>query len=75
MQENSRHMSRQSSMDSTSSEQNHDMVTEAIPTSHLVPEFLIGRPMQSRDHLQRQNSNNDESQDSVPQVPETKYSF
>ena len=59
-------MSRQSSEDFGSSEQNRDMVTGANPTTHMVREFLTGRPMQS---LQRQNSNNDESQ--VPQVPET----
>ena len=46
------------------------MVTGANPTPHMVPEFLTGRPMQSRDLLQRQNSNNDESQDTIPQVSE-----
>ena len=64
-------MSRQSSVDSNISEQNRDMVTGAKPTPHMVPDFLTGRPMQSRDPLQRQNSNNDESQDTVPQVTET----
>ena len=71
IQENSRQMSRQSSVESYSSEQNHDMVTGANPTPTMVTEFLTGRPMQSRDPLQCQNSNNDESQDTVPQVPET----
>ena len=47
------------------------MVTGANPTPHMVPEFLTGRPMQARAPLQRQNSNKDESQDTVPQVPET----
>ena len=70
-QENSRLRSRQSSTNSTNSEQNRDMVTGAKPTPHMVPEFLTGRPMLSRDPLQRQNSNNDESQDTIPQVPET----
>ena len=68
--ENSRLRSRESSTDSINSEQNRDMVTGANPTPHMVPEFLTGRPMQSRDPLQRQNSNNDESQDTIPQVSE-----
>ena len=70
-QENSRLRSRESSTDSINSEQNRDMVTGANPTPHMVPEFLTGRPMQSREPLQRQNSNHDESQDTIPQVPET----
>ena len=70
-QENSRLRSRESSTNSITSEQNRDMVTGAKPTPHMVPEFLTGRPMLSRDPLQRQNSNNDESQDTTPQVPET----
>ena len=70
-QENNRQMSRQSSVDSVCSEQNRDMVTGANPTPHMVPEFLSGRPMQSCEPLQRQNSNIDESQDTIPQVPET----
>ena len=64
-------MSRDSSVDSYISEQNHDMVTGAKLTPHVVPEFLTGRPMHSRAPLQRQNSNNDEYHDTVPQVPET----
>ena len=70
-QENSRLRSRESSTDSMNSEQNRDMVTGANPTPHMVPEFLTGRPMQSGDPLQRQNSNNNESQVTIPQVPET----
>ena len=70
-QENSRLRSRESSTDSMNSEQNRDMVTGANPTLHMVPEFLTGRPMQSGDPLQRQNSNNNESQVTIPQVPET----
>ena len=70
-QENSRQMSRQSSIDSNCSEQNHDMVTGANLTPHIVPEFLTGHPMHSRASLRRQKSNNDESQDTVPQVSET----
>ena len=38
-------MSRDSSVDSYNSEQNHDMVTGAKLTPHVVPEFLIGRPI------------------------------
>ena len=59
--QNSKILSRQSSVDSDNSEQNRDMVTEANPTPHMVPEFLTGRPMQSREPLKRQNLNNDES--------------
>ena len=70
-QENSRQRSRESSIESYTSEQNRDMVTGANPTPHMVPEFLTGRPMHSRAPLQRQNSNNDESQDTVSQVPGT----
>ena len=70
-QENSRLRSRESSTDSMNSEQNRDMVTGANPTPQMVPEFLTGRPMQSGDPLQRQNSNNNESQVTIPQVPET----
>ena len=69
-QENSRMRSRESSTDSNNSEQNRDMVTGDNPTPHIVPEFLTGRPMQSRDPLHCQNSNNDESQDTIPQVSE-----
>ena len=69
-QENNRLRSRESSIESDNGEQNRDMVTGANPTPHMVPEFLTGRPMQSRDPLQRQNSNNDESQDTIPQVSE-----
>ena len=70
-QENTRLRSRESSTDSNKSEQIHDMVTGANPTPHMVPEFLTGRPMQSREPLQSQHSNNNESQDTIPQVSET----
>ena len=70
IQENGRQMSRQSSVESYISEQIRDMVTGAKPTPHMVPEFLTGRPMQSQDPLHRQLSNNDEPQDTTPQVPE-----
>ena len=71
MQENNGLTSRQSSVDSLNSEQNHDMVTGANPTPHLAPEFLTGRPMQSREPLQRHNSTDHESQETIPQFPET----
>ena len=70
-QENTRLRSRESSTDSNNSEQIHDMVTGANPTPHMVPEFLTGRPMQSREPLPRQNSTNNESQVTFPLVPET----
>ena len=44
------------------------MVTGANPTPHMLPEFLTGRPIPSGDPLQRQNSNNDDSQVTIPQV-------
>ena len=71
IQENGRQMSRQSSVKSYNSEQNCEIVTGANPTPHMVPEFLTGRPMQSRNPLRKQTSNNDESQDTTPQFPET----
>ena len=70
MQENIRQMSRQGSIDSGDIEQNYDMVTGANLTPHMVPEFLTGRPMQSREPLQRQDSDNVEPQNTTPQVPE-----
>ena len=69
--ENSRQRSRESSIDSNCSEQNHDLVTGANPTPHMVPEFLTGRPMQTRGPLYTQHSNNEEPQVIGPQVPET----
>ena len=70
-QEHCRRMSRKSSVDFYVGEQNRDMVTGANLTPHRVPEFLTGRPMQSREPVHRQTSNNDESQDPVPPVQET----
>ena len=72
---NGRERSRDSLIESYNDEQNHDTVTGANPTPHMVPEFLTGRPMQSREPLQRQNSNNNESQVTILQVPETKHIF
>ena len=37
----------------------------------MVPEFLTGRPMQSRQPLQRHNLTDHEPQETIPQVPET----
>ena len=71
IQEDKRQTSRQSSVYSGNSEQNRDMVTGANPTPHMVPEFLTGRPMHSREPLQRQISNNHESQETIPRAPET----
>ena len=68
---NCKQRSRDSSVDSVSSEQNHDMVTGANPTPHMVPEFLTGRPMHSREPLQRHNLTDHEPQETIPQVPET----
>ena len=70
-QEYTRLRSRESSTDSYNSEQNRDKVTGANPTPHMVPEFLTGLPMQSREPMQSQHSNNNESQDTIPQVSET----
>ena len=69
--ENDRHRSRDGSIDSYTSEQNRDMVTGAKLTPPMVPEFLTGRPMQSRTPLQRQHSNLHESPDQGPHVQET----
>ena len=64
-------MSTERSVDSYISKQNRDMVTGANPNQRMVPEFLTGQPRQSREPLQHQNSNNDESEDPVPPVQET----
>ena len=69
-QENDGQMSRQSSVDSITGNQNRDMATRAKLTPHMVPEFLTGRPIHSRAPLQRQDSNL-LSQNTLPQVPET----
>ena len=37
----------------------------------MVPEFLTGRPMHSRQPLQRHNLTDHEPQETIPQVPET----
>ena len=70
--ENQRQVSRESSEDSYTGERSRDMLTGTNPTPHMVPAFLTGRPMQSREPLQRQESTNDKSRNTVPAVPETK---
>ena len=47
------------------------MVTGDNLTPHKVPDFFTGRPMQSREPLQRKDSTNDESPGSAPFVFET----
>ena len=56
-----RQLSKQSSVDSYSGYQHRNMVTGSNPTPHMVPEFLNGRCMNSREPLQRQDSINNES--------------
>ena len=46
------------------------MVTGANLNPNMVPEFLTRRPMQSREPLQRQNSNADKFLNHNPQVQE-----
>ena len=47
------------------------MVTGANPTPRMVPQFLTGRPTQSREDPQSQDYTNTESQDNLPTVQET----
>ena len=42
-----------------SDDDGYDMVTGANLTPHMVPEFLTGRPMQSRNNIPQQNDDND----------------
>ena len=42
-----------------SDDEGYDMVTGANLTPHMVPEFLTGRPMQSRNNIPQQNDDND----------------
>ena len=44
-----------------SDDDGYDMVTGANLTPHLVPEFLTGRPMQSRNTIPLQNPSNDDT--------------
>ena len=69
VQENNRQMSRQSSLESNCSEQNHDMMAGANPTPHMVSEFLTGRTTQSREPLQHHNPNNHVSETTTPATP------
>ena len=63
-------MSRECSVDTFTCDQNRDMVTGVNPNPHTVPEFLTGRPMQSKNPciVKIPTINNDESQYTVPQV-------
>ena len=63
-------MSRENSVGSYTSEQKRDKATGAGSNPCMVPEFLPGRPMYSREPLQRQNSILDKFPDSGPQVQE-----
>ena len=49
----------------------HDMVTGANPTPRMVPEFLTGRPTQSRDNPQNQDLIDPQSPTTSPQDQET----
>ena len=42
-----------------SDDEGYDMMTGANLTPHMVPEFLTGRPMQSRNNIPQQNDDND----------------
>ena len=57
--------SRDSSVDSIESDVGYDMVTGAKLTPHIVPEFLTGRPMQSRKNIPQQNDDNDDTLDTT----------
>ena len=50
---------RESTIDSIESDDGYDMVTGANLTPHMVPEFLTGRPMQSRKNIPQQYDDND----------------
>ena len=48
-----------------SDDEGYDMVTGANLTPHTVPEFLTGRPMQSRKNIPQQNDDNDDMLDTT----------
>ena len=61
-----------SSTDSLRSENVNDIVTEVKPTPHTVPEFLTGRPKQSRENpLSQDFLNNEPLNETSPPVQET----
>ena len=63
--------SRDSSISSLDCRDEHDMVTGANPTPRMVPEFLTGRPTQSRDNPQSQGPVDPMSPTTSPQDQET----
>ena len=62
---------RDSSLSSLDCRDDHDMVTGVNPTPRMVPEFLTGRPTQSRDNPQTQDPMDPPSQTTSPQEQET----
>ena len=68
---NSHSHSRDSSQSSLDCRDDHDMVAGANLTSRIVPEFLTGRPTQSREDPQSQDHKNHASQDNSHNVQET----
>ena len=48
-----------------SDDDGYDMVTGANLTSHMVPEFLTGRPMHPRKNIPQQNDDNDDMQNTT----------
>ena len=63
--------SRDDSLSSLDCRDDHDMVTGANPTPRMVPEFLTGRPTQSRDNPQSQDPIDPQSPTTSPQDQET----
>ena len=63
--------SRDCSLSSLDCRDDHDMVTGANPTPRMVPEFLTGRPTQSRDNPQNQDLIDPQSPTTSPQDKET----
>ena len=55
----------------TDEEDDYDMLTGAKLTPHMVPEFLTGRPMQSRNHIPQQNADNNDILDTTLPAQQT----
>ena len=68
---NNHPQSRDCSLSSLECRDDHDMVTGANPTPRMVPEFLTGRPTQSRDNPQSQDTIDPQSPTTSPQDQET----
>ena len=68
---NNHPQSRDGSLSSLDCRDDHDMVTGANPTPRMVPEFLTGRPTQSRDNPQNQDLIDPQSPTTSPQDQET----